>query len=183
MDVGAVVLVTVPALASVGAAITAGVYARRSRLAETEAIRLRQLEERLSVKKIEMYEPLLQHLGDLLTKKAGAEAASESVVRQFMSLVVVYGSDDVLSAFTRFRTATASAPPAPVVLRLTADLFAAIRSDLAGASSATGLELVGMRINDIYAPGGTLLGALVDPFDEVCKREAWTPPWKAAERS
>lgn len=180
MDLGALLLATIPALASIGAAIAAGLFARRSRIAEAEAVRLRQLEERLSAKKIEMYEPLLQHLGDLLTKKPGAEQRSEAVMRDFMSLVVVYGSDEVLTAFSRFRAASAAAPPAPIILRLTADLFAAIRVDLAGTSRATGLELVGMRISDIYSPGGTLLGALRDPFEDVCARESWAPPWIVA---
>ncbi len=177
MDVGALLLAGIPATASIGGAITAGVFARRSRVAEAEAVRLRRLEERLSSKKIEMYEPLLQHLGDLLAQKPHTSENSEPVITQFMNLVIAYGSDDALSAFTKFRTGSAASPPPMIVVRLTADLFAAIRRDLAGATSVTGLELVGMRISDLYKPGGMLLGALVDPFPVVCERENWTPPW------
>ncbi|KSW19265.1 hypothetical protein ATM99_16645 [Cellulomonas sp. B6] len=125
-----------------------------------------------------MYEPLLQHLGNLLAQKPNAEQDSERVITDFMNLVVVYGSDDVLQAFARFRTGSATSPSPKIIVRLAADLFAAIRRDLAGSTAATGLELIGMRITDIYEGDGELLGALVDPFPLVCEREGWTPPWQ-----
>ena len=176
MDIGQLLLAGVPAVASIGAAVTAGVFARRSRVAEAEAVRLRQLEERLSSKRVEMYEPLLEHMSALLMRNSNAAQHSEAVLSKFMGLVVVYGSDDVLAAFTRFRTASTSEPPGPVMMRLTADLFAAIRQDLAGESNVSKVDLLGMRLNDIYSTPG-LVQALEEPFDDLCKRAGWTPPW------
>ena len=102
----------------------------------------------------------------------------ESAIFDFMNYVVVYGSDDVLRAFTRFRLASGTNPPAPITMRLVSDFMLAIRRDLnGGQSDVTGVELIGMRINDLYEDQ-SIHSALTEPFEVVCAQNNWTPPWE-----
>ena len=53
----------------------------------------------------------------------------------------------------------------------------ALRHDLdGGQSNVSGVELLGMRVNDLYEQP-EFLAALTKPFDEVCAQEGWVPPW------
>ena len=183
-----VLLPIIPALLSAGAAVYAALAASRARASELEAVRLRELEQRLSVKKMEAYEEILTALGNMLTPEAlrppvvarkGQQAQDPLgvAVAAFMNQAIIYCSDEVLVSFSRFRMASGHNPPAPVLMRLVADFMLAIRRDLdGGQSKVTGIELLGMRINDLFTQP-TLLAALKDPFDDVCDREGWVPPW------
>lgn len=174
--------VAIPAVVSIIAAIIAGRSARRAGASDREAQRLRDLEARLSVKKYETYEPFLKALGDMLTpgrNKVTNKAMLDSMA-DFMNLVVAYGSDDVIRAYARFRAASSSEPPATVTVRLIADLVVAMRRDLGGATTLTGLEVLGMRINDLYSSQENV-HALSAPFEEVCQRAGWVPPWRDVE--
>jgi len=99
-----------------------------------------------------------------------------------MNHAAVYGPDDVLRAFARFRLASNYNPPSTITMRLVADFMLTIRRDLdGGQSTVTGVELFGMRVNDLYSQTN-LVAALTDPFDQVCAREGWTPPWPQEHR-
>lgn len=176
--------VVISSLASITAAVLAARSAERARAAESETARLRQLEERLSEKKVAMYEPLIIALGNMLLPgdgRAKALAAAAKVLPTFMNQVVVYGSDEVLEAYARFRVGTATEPPPYVTFNLVASLILAIRRDLAGpGSKVTGLQVIGMRVNDLYNQP-ELVHALSSPLDEVAKRHGWTPPWPVEE--
>lgn len=58
----------IAALVSGAAAIYAARSANKARASEVEASRLRELEQRLSSKKIEIYESILTTLGNVLTR-------------------------------------------------------------------------------------------------------------------
>lgn len=63
-------------------------------------------------------------------------------------------------------------------MRLVSDFILAIRRDLnGGQSAATGVELIGMRVNDLYNQEG-LYNALTAPFENVCAKNEWVPPWE-----
>lgn len=101
----------------------------------------------------------------------------EPVIADFQNFVTVWGSDDVVQAFYRFRRGSTTGPPPAIMMRLTADLLLAIRRDLAWPdSSTTPLEVMGSRITDLER-GGELEAAFVMPFDELAERENWSPPW------
>ena len=175
---------------SAGAAIYAAWAAAKAKASEVEAARLRELEQRLSERKMEIYGRIMAALGNLLIPEEARRLAPkapknkpggdslESAIFDFMNDVVIYGSDDVLQAFTRFRIASDANPPAPVIIRLVSDFMLAIRRDLDGGQSAvTGVEVIGMRINGLYDESNTI-AALTEPFEVVCAQNEWTPPWE-----
>lgn len=156
--------------------------ASKASRAEAEAARMRQLEERVAQKKFELYQPILKTMGDLLTPGRGTLASKdmESVLPDFMTFVSIWGSDEAVTAFFRFRSSASTNPPPAITVRLVADFLLAARRDLAGPdTSITGLEAIGMRINDIYEQP-TYVDAFALPFDELARRHDWTPPWEAA---
>lgn len=174
---------------SAGAAIYAARAATKAKASEVEATRLRELEQRLSERKMEIYGRIMAALGNLLIPEEARRLAPkapknkpggdslDSAIFDFMNDVVIYGSDDVLRAFTRFRLASDANPPAPVIIRLVSDFMLAIRRDLDGGQSAvTGIEVIGMRINGLYDDPNTI-AALTEPFEVVCAQNEWTPPW------
>ena len=188
MTLGTILIAVIPALLSVGAAVYATRSASRAKAGEIEAARLRQLEDRLSAKKIEMYEPMLRALGNMLTpdevkKKLTGEArqrallSAEEALPQFMNEAVVYASDEVLRAFARFRLAAGSGCSTMITVRLVADFMIAVRRDVVGSTTdATGLELLGVRINDLFSQP-EFIEAITHPVDELARRYDWTPPW------
>ncbi|MEV7609865.1 hypothetical protein AB0N61_10305 [Microbacterium sp. NPDC089320] len=174
-----ILIAAVPASAAVIAAVIAGRYAGKARLAEQKAARLLALEERTAERKWEVYQPFIQALGDMLTpsRKDAALAAAEDTMGDFQNFVGVWGSDEVVQAFYRFRRAAVTNPPALITMRLVGDLFVAMRKDLAWPESEiTALHTIGPRINDLTV-GSPLETSLRIPFDELAARENWTPPW------
>lgn len=174
-----IVAIGLPAAASVVAAVVASRYAARARLAEGRAARLLALEERTSARRADVYLPFVKTLGDLLTpaRRDLAVATMEDVMADFHNFVTVWGSDDVVASFYRFRRGSTTSPPPAIMMRLTADLLLAIRRDLAWPDSSTSaLEIMGSRITDLE-PGGDLESAFTMPFEALVKREKWAAPW------
>lgn len=171
--------VGLPTAASITAAILAARFASRARLAEGRAARLLALEERTAQRRVEVYIPFVEALGNMLVPSRQAEtmATMEPVMLNFQNFVMVWGSDEVATAFYRFRRAATTSPPAPITMRLTAELLLAIRRDLAWPESQiSGLEVMGSRITDLEK-GSDLEQSFTMPFDELVEREKWTPPW------
>ncbi|MDN4481623.1 hypothetical protein [Demequina muriae] len=99
----------------------------------------------------------------------------------FQTSVMMWGSDDAVSAFSRFRRASSTNPPGHIAMRLVADLLLAIRRDVAVPDSrATGMEILGSRLNDLKK-GSAITRALEAPFPEVCKEHGWEPPFDFEE--
>lgn len=174
-----VVTIGIPAVASIVAAGLAARFASRARLAEGKAARSLALDERTAAKRADVYMPFVIVLGDILTpaRRQAALASMEPVVADFHNFVSVWGSDDVVEAFYKFRRGSSTSPPAAITMRLTAELLLAIRRDLAWPdSTVTALEVMGSRITDLE-PGGELETAFTLPFDELAHRESWSPPW------
>lgn len=173
-----ILAIGIPAVVSVFAAIWAARSATRARTAEHEAARLRALEERTAQKKFELYQPMLQALGDMLTpgrEQLGLKQAGD-VMPDFQTFVSIWGSDDAVRAFYRFRVGSSTSPPPMIMIRLASDFILEARRDLAWPATAIGgREVMGMRINE-----GTpeLDEALSHDFDQLAAKYEWTPPWR-----
>lgn len=176
-----IITIGVPAAASLLAALWAARSANRARQAESEAARLRQLEERLAEKKFALYEPILTALGELFTpgRSVAGTKRMENELPKFMTFVAMWGSDEAVETFFRYRQAAGSDPQPPhqITLRLVSDFLIAVRHDLSGDQSRiTGLEAMGMRITDLYSdPDGVDTFSL--PLDALARKHGWTPPW------
>ncbi|MGM7699428.1 hypothetical protein [Microbacterium sp. A84] len=169
----------IPAVVSVVSAIVAARYASRARLAEQQAARLLALEERTAGRKREVYEPFVETLGAILvpSQRDATMAKMEKVMIEFQTFVMIWGSDQVVEAFYRFRRASNHEPPARIIVRLVADLLIAIRKDIAWPNTqVTALQTLGSRITDLE-PGGELEQAFTLPFEELARKESWTIPW------
>lgn len=173
------VVAGIAAVASIGAAVVAGMFAWRARRADAEAQRARDLESRISERKYEIYEPMINYLRDMLSggianpSDAEREAGSARF-RDFSTWISIYGSDEAVEAFHNFMQAAFTGAPPQIFLRLYGDFMVAARKDMGYADTAIRREhLLGMKINDIYRQPN-----VIDPaLDEVCDRLGWQPPW------
>lgn len=158
-------------------AISAGRSARRAQSAEHEAARLRALEERVAERKYELYQPFLQSLGDTLTpsRKDKAVEGQEDAMADFQSFVTVWGSDEVVEKFYRFRVASATNPPTLVTMRLMSDFLLAVRRDIAWpGTQLDGVHMIAMRINDLDK-NPDMHRALTMPLEELFTWKGWKP--------
>ncbi|REC97277.1 hypothetical protein DEU35_3042 [Microbacterium sp. AG157] len=133
----------------------------------------------MAERKYELYQPFLQTLGDMLTpfRNDAATERLEDVMADFSSFVAIWGSDEAVETFYRFRVASASSPPTLITMRLMADFLIAVRRDIAWpATEITGLHVIGMRINDL-PEHPEMKRALEQPLAELCRAEGWTPPF------
>lgn len=180
-----IVALAIPVLIAVFSAVWASRSAFRAQQAESDAARLRALEERTAQKKYELYQPFVSLLNDLLTpsRKEAASAGVENVMVNFQGFVTMWGSDEVVATFFRWRTAASADPPAMVTMRLMADLLIAIRKDVAWPDTkAPGLHIVGMRINDL-PEHPEMVQALMLPWDKFLATQDWTPPFEVPTQS
>ncbi|MEV6240711.1 hypothetical protein [Lentzea sp. NPDC051838] len=169
------------AFAAIAAAVIAGVFAWKTRRAEVEAERARDLENRISERKYEIYKPMIELLRDMLggdtpTGKRADESTKK--IADFSTWIGIYGSDESVGSFHNLMQAIYSEPPVAVFMRLYGDFLVAARRDIAHPdTSVDKRHLLGMRIRDIYT-----YPDVVDPsFEEVCKRLSWQPPWLSGD--
>lgn len=167
----------IPATASIGAAITAGLYARAAKRADAEAQRTRDLEDRISERKYEIYKPMINALRDAFNKNKDSDkkvADLTLMMADFSTWISIYGSDESVTTFHNIMQASYSNAPPAIFLRLYGDFLLAARKDMGYPETKVDREhLLGLRINDIYEKGD-----VIDPsFEEVCERLDWQPPW------
>lgn len=164
-------------LVTVALAMSAARSARKAQAAEHEAARLRALEERVAQRKYDLYQPFLKSLGDTLTPSRNKQAVKgqEDAMADFLSFVTVWGSDEVVEKFYRFRVASPTNPPILVIMRLMSDFLLAVRRDIAWPSTELdGMHMIAMRINDIDKKPD-MRRALTMPLDELFTWQEWTP--------
>ncbi|MGH3719174.1 MAG: hypothetical protein ACRDRI_10120 [Pseudonocardiaceae bacterium] len=172
----------IPALASVGAAVAAGVFARRTRRDDAAVQRARDLESRISDRKYQVYEPMINYLRDLTQKREAAEqveavsgqAQAAERFRDFSTWIGIYGSDGAVQTFHNFMQAAYRNPLSGVLMRLYGDFMVEARKDMGYPDTTVRREhLLGMKITDIYE-----IPDVTDPsFAEICERLDWKPPW------
>lgn len=175
-----VVALAVPVLIAVFSAVWASRSAVRAQQAESDAARLRALEERTAQKKYDLYQPFLTVVNDLLTptRNAAATARMEDVIVDFQGFVTVWGSDEVVETFYRWRVSAGLNPPNLVAMRLMADLLVAVRRDIAWPdTNVPTLHMIGHRINDIQ-DHPEMLDAMSLPLGQFLATQDWTPPFE-----
>ena len=93
----------------------------------------------------------------------------------FQSFVTVWGSDEVVEKFYRFRVASPANPPSLVIMRLISDFLLAVRRDIAWpGTELDGMHMIAMRINAIDKQSD-IRRALTMPLDELFSWQEWTP--------
>lgn len=178
----AILVALITAFASFLTAIMAARSARSVKRTEVEAQHTRELESRISQRKFETYRPMIEMLGNLLNSNRQAGVLADQMgnlekIAEFSTWVNVYGSDDAVKVFHDFMQAIYSSPPVLIVSRLYAEFILAARRDIGYPdTSVTAAHVMGMRINDLYSERDYRL-AMTLPFDKLCRRENWTPPW------
>lgn len=178
----------IPVIVSVVAASGAITAAVASSRAAARSSRIMELERRLSESRAQVFEPMVEALlriwdltasGRSGDEKAYEEAAGQDL-RRFVHWVQIYGSDDSVMVAHRFMQALYHDPPPNVVMRLIGELVLVARRELGYADTEiTPIELLGMRITDVYTDAN-IRADLTLPLDEVFTRHSWTPPWSAA---
>lgn len=164
--------------ASIAAAVVAGIFALLAGRSSRRATRIERLEERLAGKKYEFYKPLLDQFAEML--KPGAKPNGPLLIDRMSEATTwlsVYGSDEAVLAFHRFMQCTYVSPPVPVFMRAYADLVMAARRDLSGGTETTLVELMGIRLKDVYT-NDQMRAALEAPsIDAAAELIGWKTPW------
>lgn len=173
------VLKNLPATAAVLAAIISGWFAFRARKAEAEALRVRQLEERLAAKKYEVYAPMIEMLRRVLDQDK--DAFNLQSVSDFSQWISIYGSDEAVQSFRRFMQGAYNDAPGPVAQGYAEFVLSARRDIGTQASKLTAEDVLGIRIKDLYTREQTYDLATM-PFDELCAEHDWQPPWTRTRR-
>jgi hypothetical protein len=179
----------IPAIASgiaaLGAIIAAGIAAHsaiNTKRHETNAARLIELERRMVASRVSSYESFFDAVDKVWTAARQGTAVPEDVssaLLGFMHWVQLYGSDRSVTLAHRYMQATFSDAPFGILIRLLGELFLEARRELGHPKTdVTVIDLLGVRINDVYAQAQ--LDALSLPLREVYARHHWTPPWEVA---
>lgn len=173
----------IPAGVSIWAALQSRRSADSARIAQIESSRPERLESRVSSQKYEVYSPLITVLGDALTPGAQPDVSSlMPAIAKFQVWASVYASDGALLAFGRLMQATFHDVPAKIMIRLYAEFVIEARKDMGDeATRLTVTDVLVPRIKDFYT--GAELAGITLPFDELCRREDWSPPWARASSS
>lgn len=176
----------IAAAAAVVAAIVAALSARSTKQLELRAQRTRELESRISEQKINVYKPMIELLGNVISNAAlGRQTTPEEntpKIAEFTTWITIYGSDETIKCYHDFMQAAFNGAPALVSSRLYADFIIASRRDIGYPdTSVTALQIMGMRVNDLYSEE-EYRSAMELPFEELCQQEKWTPPWTMKSR-
>lgn len=170
----------IPAAASIIAAIFAGAYAKKARMAEADAAHMRELEARIASTKYDVYKPMIEMLRDALDPQS-LESVSEDDMRvktaDFSTWISIFGSDEAVRSFHRFMQGAYSNAPGLVAIRLYAEFVLAARKDMGYSdTSISSLDVLGIRIKDIYNNRNNYDPATL-PFERLCRKYNWSPPW------
>lgn len=181
-------IAAVPIIAGICSAVIASRSARSVKRTEAEAQRVRDLENRISERKLETYQPVIEVLGDLFDPAKMTSFADNSVdfqvtIKKFMTWVAIYGSDDAVEAYRNIMQASFYDAPPFILARLVAEFIVAARKDIGRSDTNIGpIHVMGMRIRDIYTER-EYFEAMTLPFPQVCKKYGWVIPWDTKNQS
>lgn len=182
----ALLIAVVPAVLSAGAAVLSAQSAQASKRSEVEAARLRDLDHRVSERRYDVYQPMIEALREMLDGKGASpspkhQAELVAKLSSFSAWIGIFGSDDALRSFHNFMQGAYASAPAPILLRLYAEFVLAARRDMGDRdSTVTVAEILGMRINDLYSTDGPVWTATQGSLEEACQRLDWAMPWERA---
>lgn len=165
----AVVVAVIAAVASIAAAVVAGMFALASRRFEARLQRVNQVSEH----KRDMYVPLVDMLERMFTSDEVPTAEELAHKRRFDTWVNVYGSAGAVRAYSRFMQALPAQPPGDIQFRLYADFLLEVRKEMGDPSTDVDrLQILGPRLANLADRR-----SMTDSLDAVCRRAGWTPPW------
>jgi hypothetical protein len=187
-----VVWTAVGSVATVGAVAAAWLASRSARAArqgELEAARIRDLENRISERKYEVYKPMLDYIGHIFNQQSEESRAAiadkvavNKVFVEFARWIGIYGSDEVLTAYHHLMQGMSYGAPPVVLNRLMADFLLAARRDIGNSNSKAQqdeLLIVTFRVNDFYNEGDLVGKVMRLPLKKALKKAGWTPPWSS----
>jgi hypothetical protein len=190
----AILIAVLAMFGSVLATIIASRSARADKRFEIQVNRLNEIQSRNSERKYEMYKPVIELFGQALSIGEPSPLTDDErkkVFLDFTTWVSIYGSDGMMTAYHNLRQAifmqmaSINAPaddsppkndvPAAILARLYVDFILAIRRDIGYPDTKIGVrEILGIRVDDLYSVDSMILTL---PFEKLCEREKWTPPW------
>jgi hypothetical protein len=170
-----IVVAVIAAVASVSAAVVAGLFARTARRFEVRLQQSAQAHDRISEQKRSMYAPVVDMLERMFTSSDLPTQDELRHKRHFDTWVNVYGSDGTVVAYSRLMQALPLAPPADIQFRLYADFLLEVRKDIGDPHSTVDrMQILGPRLDALSDSR-----SLTDPdLAGVCRRLGWTPPWQ-----
>lgn len=145
---------------------------------------MQRLEQRLATRKLEVYQPALDFLRQMLDDPKSIKADEfRRKFSEFAGWLAIVGSDEAVRSFGHFMQGTFNDAPPNVLLRLYAEFQLSARRDMGDPESGlTSLDMWALRLNDLYKPDGERLrGDLIRPFADVCREHSWTCPWEHDE--
>ncbi|MCI2959133.1 hypothetical protein MN032_15690 [Agromyces atrinae] len=173
-----IIAILAPLAVSIFAVVWASRASHRASAAEQEATRQRSLADT----RYKVYQPMLEIFGDMMVP-ARAEAAlkeAEKAIPDFQTFISVWGSDEAVAAFYRFRSGSNHQPPPMIAVRLVADFLVEARRDLAWPETKiTPIEVMGMRMDKM---SDELVAALTMDLEELGAKYEWKVPWKKSRR-
>jgi hypothetical protein len=177
----AIVVAVIAMVGTIVAATVAAISTKASKRSELQAQRINELENRISERKYEIYKPILEMFGDVLdtspSKKSLDSAEIQKRLHEFFVWVSIYGSDGAVTAYHKFLQAAYNGVPPEVSTRLYAELILAARRDIGQSDTQIGpADIVGIKVSDLYT-NIDYYRTMTQPFDELCQRYSWTPPW------
>lgn len=177
----AIVVAVIAVIGSVIAAVVAARSTNASKQSEIQAQRIIELENRISDRKYDLYKPMIEMLGNVMdTSPAKVAMEQDEIIKRLHEFFVwasIYGSDDTIIAFSRMQQAASNEAPVEISVRLYAELILAARRDIGRSDTQIGpVQIVGMKVNDLYT-NGEYYDAMTLPFDKLCEKYHWTPPW------
>lgn len=162
---------------SVGSAGLAGWQARKARLSEQEAERLRFAEQRVSEHKYKVYEPMITMFGRML-RGIPLPEGYEQELDDFNTWLLVFGSDDAIRSWGRLMQTTYAAAPAEIIVRMYVQFMLAARRDMGDPDTQLdNLDALAPRINDLYENRG-YYAAVALPIERLYSKHDWQPPWE-----
>lgn len=168
------VVATIAALASILAAVVAGLFARTTRRAELGAQRDREQEARLAERKYAMYRPMIEMLREMFTTDKLPTPEQQAQKEEFATWIGVFGSDEAVLAFDRFMQMFQDQlyPPVEVQHWLYANFLLAARRDIGYPNTALERRhMLGLRLSDVYQRPNLF----AESFDDLCRRVGWWP--------
>jgi hypothetical protein len=174
----------IPVVVAVLSALLAGLFALLANRSQHRSQRLIELERQSAATKAEVFQPLVEKIGQMWEMVSQDKMTPEWFEKnlmprftKFMTWAPVYGSDDTVWAYHKYMQAIYNDAPVNVTMRLLAEFVLALRRELGHpGSKITPVDLMGFRINDIYQDGVAVSWARLPEY-ELYKQEGWTPPW------
>jgi hypothetical protein len=175
---------SIPLVVAIVSAGLAGWFALMTKRSEFRSQRLIELERQSAATKAEVFQPLVEGIGEMWERTSKGTATLEWFENKlmprfttFMTWAPIYGADETVWAYHRYAQGIYDDCPTNITMRHLAELVLALRRELGHPNSkVTALDLMGFRIDDIYKDGVGLNWTRL-PQNQLYEEEGWTPPW------